>query len=574
MRARQRGHGLSPVAAGALLILAIVVGTYFGFSKHIPFTHGFRVKGVFSSAVSIRKNSPVRIAGVNVGKVKGISRYQSTDASVVTMELQDSALPLHRDTTMKIRPRIFLEGNFFVDLRPGTPSSPRLHDGDTIGLTQTAAPVQLDEVLTSLQSDARTDLQDLLSNYGAALTRQPTARDDASQDPEVRGKSAAQAFNRLYDYAPGAERGASIVNQALLGTGSHDLSKLIASFGKVAGALDRNEQALKDLITNFSVTTGAFAAQQANLRASIRLLAPTLSTANRTLGALNAAFPPTRAFAREILPGVRETPATIEASFPWIDQTRRLLAPSELGGLARALRPTSADLARLTDRTIALLPQVDLVDKCVTKVVLPTGDVVIDDGPNNSNPNIHTGSANYKEFWYGLVGLASEGQNFDGNGMYVRFQPGGGPFTLSTGASSLSGQQLFGNAAVQPLGVKPRYPGRRPPYNPNFPCYRNKLPELNGPAAAIGPPPTLRTRSAAGIGSDPRLRAAAGLLRQGQRQAGALSSSLGAPAAGNASPPAGGASPARPGGGGAATSLTQQLLARLNPFGSRAGSAP
>jgi hypothetical protein len=31
------------------------------------------------------------------------------------------ALPIHKDATLKIRPRIFLEGNFFVDVRPGTP---------------------------------------------------------------------------------------------------------------------------------------------------------------------------------------------------------------------------------------------------------------------------------------------------------------------------------------------------------------------------------------------------------------------------------------------------------------------
>ena len=75
------------------------------------------------------------------------------------MELKDSALPIHEDATAKIRPRIFLEGNFFVDLKPGTPGAPVLKSGDTIKITQTATPVQLDEVLTSLQSDSREDLK-------------------------------------------------------------------------------------------------------------------------------------------------------------------------------------------------------------------------------------------------------------------------------------------------------------------------------------------------------------------------------------------------------------------------------
>ena len=32
------------------------------------------------------------------------------------MEIDDKGLPIHKDATLKIRPRIFLEGNFFVDL--------------------------------------------------------------------------------------------------------------------------------------------------------------------------------------------------------------------------------------------------------------------------------------------------------------------------------------------------------------------------------------------------------------------------------------------------------------------------
>ena len=87
---------------------------------------------------------------------------------------------------------------------------------------------------------------------------------------------------------------------------------------------------------------------------------PTLANADRALAALNDAFPSTRAFAREILPGVRETPATIEASFPWIAQTRRLVGPSELGGLARTCRRPRATSRAATDGAWSLLPETRL----------------------------------------------------------------------------------------------------------------------------------------------------------------------------------------------------------------------
>src|SRR3954453_19722135 len=184
---RKDRAGASAFKVGAAVLLVMAVATYVGFNKHVPFPHGFRVKAVFPSANSIRTNSPVRIAGVNVGKVKKIERQDGTDAAVVTMEIDKKGLPIHKDATVKIRPRIFLEGNFFVDMEPGTPGTPTLGDGDTLPIAQASTPVQLDQVLTALQQDTRKQLQELLDTYGRALTTKPTAAQNAVQDPSVRG---------------------------------------------------------------------------------------------------------------------------------------------------------------------------------------------------------------------------------------------------------------------------------------------------------------------------------------------------------------------------------------------------
>ena len=130
----------------------------------------------------------MRIAGVNVGKVKSVDRYKNTNLTDVTMEISGQGLPIHRDAMLKIRPRIFLEGNFFVDLRPGSPSAPEVPENGTIGPAQTATPVQLDQVLTALQSDQRADLQVLLQQFGIALTSKPTAAQDATLDSRGAGQ--------------------------------------------------------------------------------------------------------------------------------------------------------------------------------------------------------------------------------------------------------------------------------------------------------------------------------------------------------------------------------------------------
>jgi phospholipid/cholesterol/gamma-HCH transport system substrate-binding protein len=477
---RKDRMGASPVVVGLVTLVILTVGVFFGFAKHVPFTHGFRVKAVFESSNSIRKNSPVRIAGVNVGKVKKVEGKPGSDAAVVTMEIDSKGLPIHKDATIKIRPRIFLEGNFFVDIAPGTPSAPTIDDGDTIPITQTATPVQLDQVLTALQSDTRSSLRKTLDGLGTGLAYKPSKAQDSDADPSARGESAGESLNDAIRYGERSLKGTAIVADAFLGTEDRDLSLLVDGLSRTTEGLGRNEEQLKDLVTNFNTTVAATAAQASNLRAAIRVLGPTLQNANRALDSLNAAFPNTRAFAREILPGVRETPATIDASFPWIAQTRRLLGPSELQGVARELSPATRDLAKVIDATLALLPQADLAAKCATQVVLPTGDVKIDDGPLSS------GAENYKEFWYTMVGLAGEGQNFDGNGMYVRFQPGGGDQTVSMGGSGGLADKLFANAILKPLGTRPAFPGKRPPYKPDAPCYKSTPPNLNG--APTGPP--------------------------------------------------------------------------------------
>jgi virulence factor Mce-like protein len=495
---RKDRTGANPVTVGLLVLLLAAIAAYAGFSKHVPFTHGFRVNAVFVNSNNVRPNSPVRIAGVNIGKVKKVTAYKGGDGnmSLVTMEIDKAGLPIHKDATLKVRPRIFLEGNEFVDLSPGTPSAPTIDDGDTLPATQTSAPVQFDQILTALQSDTREDLKRLLEGYGTALTYEPTAADDVGQDPDVKGESAAKSLNDSIDDAPGALKNASIVNHALLGLESHDLSGLVDNTGKVTKALSANEESLKDFVSNFNTTLGALAAEQGNLKQTIALLGPTLKHTDSALTHLNASLPNTRAFAKEILPGVRETPATIDAALPWIAQARKLVSPAELGGLTQELKPATVDLAKLVEGSLTALPQADLVSQCVTHTILPTGDVKIQDGQFTSDEE------NYKEFWYSMVGLAGESQNFDGNGHYVRFAVGGGSQTISTGKyGGANGAKLYGRVNDPPLGTRPAYPGKRSPYNHTAKCKDQKLPDLNsaktggadGGGQTIPAPPPLAT---------------------------------------------------------------------------------
>jgi phospholipid/cholesterol/gamma-HCH transport system substrate-binding protein len=477
----------SAFQAGMIAIVVIVIATFFAFTKDIPFTKTYELKATFENAPPIQKNQAVRIAGVNVGKVADVQPVGGdSPAVVVTMKLNDNALPIHKDATIKVRPRIFFEGNLFFDIKPGTPGAPELHSGDTLPASQTSAPVQLDQVLGSLQADTRKNLQKLLIGYGGSLNGKPQPGEDDDQVADVKGKTGGQALNLTLNYSPEALRGAAIVNQALLGTDLHDLSKLIGGQQKIFAALDTHEASLKDLITNFNTTMAALADEGDNLRQTVHLLPGVLEAANPALDKLNAAFPATRAWALEMIPGVRETPATIQAAFPWIDQTSALLRPAELQGLVKELQPAIDDFARFTQGQEQLLPEIDLFNRCQLNVILPTGEKPVSDG------SFTTGLTNYQEFFQTLVGLAGESQNFDGNGSYTRFMSGGGAYSVHT--DPVLGQKdgrtdpspLFGSATAPPVGTRPAR-GGKPPYKPNAPCYKQKAPDLNSAKIGAGP---------------------------------------------------------------------------------------
>jgi phospholipid/cholesterol/gamma-HCH transport system substrate-binding protein len=453
-------------------LVALVVGAalvYLGVTKAIPFQSHYTLHAAFASSNNIRPGSPVRIAGVQVGKVTGIERAGAgAEGAILTMQIEDKGRPIHSDATAKIRPRIFLEGNFFVDMTAGSPSAPELKDGATIPVQQTATPVQLDEVVTALQSDTRDDLKTLLREYGKGLD----------------GKGA-KGFNRSIPYWEPAYRDGAIISDAMRGETGHDLSGYIKNAGATAAALDRNREQLKSLVTDFNTTAAAFASQDGNLQAAIGELPRTLAAAYPALGALNEAFPPLRALAVELRPGVQNSGETLDAALPFVQQLRGLVSQAELRGLSADLRPTVPDLARLIDRSIPLYREVRRASSCQNEVIHPW---TVDTVPDKQFP---AEGKVYEEAPKPLPGLAGESRSADANGSWFRVLAAGGKnlVTFSPG--------VFGTTPEPLLGANPPKPTKRPPLNGDVPCETQQAPDLRTDPAPPPPQHSVNTNAAA-----------------------------------------------------------------------------
>jgi ABC-type transporter Mla subunit MlaD len=466
-----------------IFILIIIIGPYLAFTKHIPFTsHGYEVKATFGNSANIATNSPVRVAGVNVGKVIGTSR--DGDATTVTFTVEDTGRPIHEDAFATIRPRIFLEGNFFVELDPGSPSAPELDSGGTIPVSHTSTAVQLDEVFSGLQAPVRADLARFLEGYSTGLTHEPTPAEDLTQLPEVQGRTGAEALNGALRYGGDAGRYTAQVTRALTGTQNGDLSKLVSGAGRAFGALASRQEDLQSLIENFNTFTGALATQSNNLSTTVQLLAPTLKVTHASLVSLNRTLPPLRAYAIELRPAVAELPDLISSSKPFLAQVRPLLSGREGGGVAKLLAESTPGLAGAAQASNQVtLPQLNQLSLCTTKVMVPTGNHVIND-------QFSTGGPNYREFLYSLVNIAGQSQNFDGNGPYFRVQAGGGPQLVgepNPSAKIRSDKTNYGHTAVAPQGTQPQL-GSKPPLKPDVRCATNPVPDLNSGLGQPGPP--------------------------------------------------------------------------------------
>ncbi len=443
----RRSRGMSPQKVGLIALVLVVVFGFFAWTKINPFSNPYEVEAAFVEPAEIRPGNPVRIAGVDVGKVTGVKSGADPRATVLEMQIDEDGLPIHEDATFQIRPRLFLEGNSFVDLRPGSPSAAHLEDGAIVPATQTSTYVSIGDFLRIFESDTRQDLRTVLNEYGTGL-----------------GGGGARAFNRTTRYWERAYGNSARVNTAALGQREGDLSGYVRNAGRAAEGLARNTPRLRALVTNLAETGEAFASEQLALSDAIAELPRTLDQGYRTLGVVDEALPSVRSLARELTPAVRTSPATLDAAVPFARQLRGLVSEPELGGLARELGEAVPPLARVTRRGVELQGESRLLASCQNEVLIPTSRETIPDARFPANGPV------YEEAVKWFPGAAGGGRSFDANGGYSR--------TLAPSANFVyrANGRFFFN--TQPLaGVNPP-PADLPPLRPDVPCETQERPDL------------------------------------------------------------------------------------------------
>ena len=473
-RPRRLRHRLHPLVVAALVILGTTAVTFYAFNQGLPFTHSFTLSAVVNNSVNVRGGDPVRIDGVDVGQVQGVSAQGR--ASRITFTLSRSALPIHRDATVRIRDRLFLEGSYYLAIDPGTPEAPALRDGATIPISQTSGPVQFYQVLSLFTAPVRQSLVGSVNQLARGFA-QPIG--SLGQTGLGAIKQAAPQFGPLF-------RDTALITQSLRGTAPGDLPRLLHSSASVTGTLAGSTRQLTSLVGSLNTTAGALASSDGALARSVAGLDQTLAAAPPALRAVDAALPSVRRLAIALDPSLVVAPPILDHLTATVNRLAAVLDPAERGPLLTSLDATFRQLPAILTQLASAFPIGKQVTDCLSTHVLPILRRKVPDG------SLSTGRTVLQDFIHFLPGLAGASGSFDGDGPYTRFVAGAGTNSLtgSFAGKLVTATPPSGGRSIQ--GARPQWFGDLQPsdFRPDARCASQKVPSLASGTAA----PDLRSK--------------------------------------------------------------------------------
>jgi ABC-type transporter Mla subunit MlaD len=439
---------------GAATLLAAAIIVFLVFGGGVPGTGPKQLEILTKDAGVLRvgQATKVRVAGVDVGTVSGLEPAKDRPGySLLTVDLTKEAPVFRRDATVKIRPRLFLEGNFFLDISPGSPGTPALGDRP-IPPGAVTLHVAADEVFSAFDAQTRDNFKETLKAFGEGLE-----------------DGGAEAFNRLLKATPPALTDIAKVTKSARGNQDGDLRTLVREAGGVLANLEEHEDGLEGTIRDGRRTFDAFAENQADLRRTIASLDSTTEGLMPELSRIIAATPQARALIRDARPLARRLPSFLDIANPGLRSLQRLAESGDVQGLTAELRPMLATISRSAAPLGAFGDDIRPVAKCLNDNILPILNGVVPDGSLTTNLKV------YEELADTFTGLGASTESFDANGPWIRYLAGLGnseALTTTDGGGTLSA------TAERPVSGSTPTPVTAPPLRPDVPCETQAVPSL------------------------------------------------------------------------------------------------
>jgi phospholipid/cholesterol/gamma-HCH transport system substrate-binding protein len=304
---------LAAMALFTLSVFGILIFLWLAFGGSIPLKpQSYRFTVHMPEAATLAEEADVRMAGVNIGKVKSKELDAGAARTIVVVELDEAHAPIAKDTRAILRQKTLL-GETYLELSPGHRSAGTVDDGGRLANARVEETVELDEIFTAFDPQTREAFRDWVKELSRAIER------GGSEDLN-------DALGNFEGFAvDGAELLTVLDEQGLA------LRRLVRDTGEVFGALSERQGALRELIGNSKRTFEATAARDDALADTIEIFPTFLDESRVTAAQLED-------FARDTHPLVNDLKGPADDLAPTL---------RDLGDLAPDLERLFADLGPL-----------------------------------------------------------------------------------------------------------------------------------------------------------------------------------------------------------------------------------
>ena len=309
----------------AMSCFGILMFLWLAFGGSIPLRpEGYRFQASFGEAATLAVEADVRLAGVNVGKVKIKELDKGAARTIVEMEIRNEYAPIPRDTRAILRQKTLL-GETYVELTPGDRTGPKLPDGGELADIYVEPTVELDEIFNAFDEPTRTAFQGWVKELGKAVKG-------------GRGQDLNDALGNLEGFAvDGATLLKTLDEQEVA------VRRVIKNTGVVFGAINEREGALGDLIVNSNELFEATASRDVALAETFRVFPTFLDESKATLSRLERFAGDTRPLVNALKAPARDLGPTIR----------------DLGDLSPDLEGLFRDLDPLIEASVKGVPDLE-----------------------------------------------------------------------------------------------------------------------------------------------------------------------------------------------------------------------
>jgi virulence factor Mce-like protein len=298
-----------------LSVFGLLMFLWLSFGGSIPLRpQGYRVEVAFPEAATLAQEADVRMAGVNIGKVKKKRLDKGAARTIVELELKSQYAPIPKDSRAILRQKTLL-GETYVQLSQGHKDVGYVKDGGRLANNRVEPTTELDEIFTSFDKPTRAAFQEWVSELAKSVRHHSPGPAEDLND----------ALGNLSGFAVDGSKLLKVLDEQEVA-----VRRLVKNTGVVFGAINEREGALHDLILNANNVFEATQSRDEALAETFSIFPTFLDESKATLARLEG-------FSRNAHPLINDLKGPADDLGPTIRDLGRL--SPDLERLFRNLNP-------------------------------------------------------------------------------------------------------------------------------------------------------------------------------------------------------------------------------------------